>query len=129
MENVQTKLVKFLNWTEEDFTGMWNKQPEYFKAGESKFMEAWRADHYATGLTNRELLRKGFEHDTSPKNPEQNVRFMEFYNKAYILVDTQFKSDDEVRNEAMNLNAQESIKPKAKKAKAKVEEEFSGLNK
>lgn len=132
MENVQTKLVKFYNWTNEDFTGMWNKKPEYFKAGESKFMEAWRADHYATGLTNRELLRHGFEHDTSPKNPEQNMKFMEYYNKAYLKVDDAFRSDDEVRNEALNLNIQNEIvetkpKPKTKPKAKKVEEKFEGL--
>lgn len=117
--SIQTKLVKFHNWTAEDFTGMWNSHAEYFKAGESKFMEAWRANHYATHLTNRELLRKGYENDTSPKFPEQNVRFMEFYNKAYTVVSEEFKNDEEVRNLALNKNITEPNKVEITQDKAK----------
>lgn len=111
---METKLVKFHNWTSEDFTGMWNSKPEYFKAGESKFMEEWRANHYATHLTNRELLRRGYENDTSPKFPDKNARFMEYFKKAYIPVEGEAKSDEEVRNEAINRNLNEELKPEVK---------------
>lgn len=54
-------IVKFLNWTEQDFTGFWDKVPYHFAAGESSKMEDWKAEHFARHLTDQYLHSKGLE--------------------------------------------------------------------
>lgn len=82
------RIVKFTNFSKEDFTWTWNKIPYKFPAGEFRFMETNLAEHFAKHLINRELLKKGRENDTSPKNPQENVYFMELHRLAIEAVDT-----------------------------------------
>jgi len=48
----------FKNWSKEDFTWTWDKQPTTVKAGEIKPMEDYLAEHFAKHLTDRELQRE-----------------------------------------------------------------------
>lgn len=91
----RTMIVKFTNPTNEAFTWTWNKVPYTFLPGEenAKFMEAGLAKHFAKHLVNRELLKRGRENDTSPKNPEQNPFFMELYNRIVSPVTSEGEMD------------------------------------
>lgn len=90
----EPKIVKFTNFSNEDFTWTWNKVPYTFPAREFRFMETNIANHFAKHLINRELLKKGRENDTSPKVQAENVYFMELYKKAIEGVDTAEGADD-----------------------------------
>lgn len=99
-EKVKTvpKIVKFINFSNEDFTYTWNKVPYVFPAGEFRFMEKNLGDHFAKHLVNRELLKLGKENDTSPKPKDGNVygdneSFKELYMKAIEGVDTGSTTD------------------------------------
>lgn len=50
--------VLFTNWTNEDFTYTWDKEPYIFKAGASQYLPAYLAEHFASHLTDREMVRK-----------------------------------------------------------------------
>lgn len=124
---MEIKKALFVNFSNEAFVGVWDKQEYTFgpagSPNDRMYMEEWKASHFAKHLTNRELLKKGLETHTSPKNPEQDVIFMEMFNKAVIL-EGDSVPESKVESELIDLNS----KPKAKKKKEeKVEEEFEGL--
>jgi hypothetical protein len=97
----------FRNFSAEPFIGEWGGARETFLPGESKYMEAWKANHYAKHLANRELLRDGHETHTSPKNPGQDVIFMEYLNKA-MTVDIDSTADSAtVHSDTINRNEQQ----------------------
>lgn len=75
--------ASFTNFSNEEFVGYWDGKPKRFKPGQSMYMPDYLAKHFAKHLTNRELLKKGFERSTSPKFPEQVPEFMELFNQAY----------------------------------------------
>lgn len=89
------KTALFTNFSNEEFIGYWNGKGKKFAPGQSVYMPDYLAKHFAKHLTNRELLKKGLERDTSPKlktrkdsqgNTEEyidNVNFLELFNKAY----------------------------------------------
>lgn len=54
-------IVKFHNWTDQEFTGYWDKVPYHFAPGESSKMEDWKAEHFATHLTDQFLHSQGKE--------------------------------------------------------------------
>lgn len=85
------KTALFTNFTNEEFIGYWGGKPKKFNPGQSLYMPDYLARHFAKHLTNRELLKKGMERDTSPKVKTladgteviENVNFMNLFNKAY----------------------------------------------
>ena len=79
------KIVKFVNATDTDFTGMWNGQKKLVKPGQSLYMADYLAFHFAKHLTNRELTKAGLHNFTSPKKPEEVPQFMELFNKFIVL--------------------------------------------
>ena len=79
------KIVKFVNATNEDFTGMWNGQKKLVKPGQSLYMADYLAFHFAKHLTNRELTKAGLHNFTSPKKPEEVPQFMELFDKFIVL--------------------------------------------
>lgn len=79
------KIIKFVNFTNEDFTGGWNGQYKLVKAGQSLYMADYLAFHFAKHLVNRELTKKGLHNFTSPKKPEEVPQFMELFNKCVIV--------------------------------------------
>ena len=62
--------VLFTNWTKEDFTYTWDKEPYTFKAGESRYLPAYLAEHFASHLTDREMVNKD-----SVLTPDQKKQF------------------------------------------------------
>jgi hypothetical protein len=51
-ENFQN--VMFTNWTQEDFTGFWDKKPTLIKTGEMIVLPRYLASHFANHLSDRE---------------------------------------------------------------------------
>lgn len=99
---------QFKNWTEEDFTWKWDGVPYTFKAGQTIFLEDFKAEHFAKHLTDHEMNKMGI-----PTN-------MELQKKE--LMAKCFPTDEVVTPfEAMQIN--EKVKPKGKKA----EKEFADL--
>lgn len=92
----------FHNFSAEAFTGYWNGKPKTFKAGDSVYMPAYLAEHFAKHLTNRELIRLGKDAYTSPKNPGQVPQFMELFNKAFII-DEASEADNELEAEIASV--------------------------
>lgn len=85
MKEQQLKIVRFVNFTDEDFIGKWNSVPQLIPAGTSVPMEDWRAKHYAKHLINREVqkLPNGVKY-TSPRRPEEIEVWREMLNKCII---------------------------------------------
>ena len=83
------RIVLFTNFTDKPFVGMWNKQEFKFKPGESKYMEYWRARHFAKHLVNQELADASkYPHGANSQSPKEvngswaDPLFAELYNKA-----------------------------------------------
>lgn len=51
--------IVFTNPTAEDYEGFWNKKIYRLKAGKSYYLPFYLAEHFAQGLTDRELNKKG----------------------------------------------------------------------
>lgn len=107
------KLAKFINFTDELFAHpslgghdelcKWNNEPYSFPAKSSTMMEDWKAKFFAKHLTNRELLKQpAGEYHTSPKNPEQDKYFMDIFNKCYIETQTEFSSEEKMKDVMFN---------------------------
>jgi hypothetical protein len=132
MSASRQNVVIFVNFSAHDFVGYWDSVPYEFKSGQRMYMEEWKARHFAKHLANRELLRSGFESDTSPKvksdGTTDNNRFNEYVAKAVIMTDHEVDSSRAV-TDALNLNLngdeekEESPKAKAKKTKELKKEE------
>lgn len=88
------RTAQFHNFSDEEFVGYWNGRPKTFKPGAKMLMDEYLARHFATHLTNRELLKKGKETLTSPKFPEQVPEFMEVFNKAFFMEEDQVEKDE-----------------------------------
>lgn len=108
------KIVLFKNWTDEDFTCTWNKVPHSFKAGESRHMEDWKAEHFANHLADRELIRSGKE-TIDPSKP--------------ALIQKALSGGEEVVKEKMVSELAEKNVENVEKVVEKEEEEFPDLKK
>ena len=95
--------AKFVNFTEEEFTGYWDGKPHVYPAGASEFMPDYLAKHFAKHLVNRELLRvnkdgtllyKDGDKMTSPKEPKDVPLFMKFFKKACIEEEEEDKEQE-----------------------------------
>ena len=108
------RVVKFTNFSNEDFTWTLNKIPYTFPAGSVKYFEYAIAKHFAKHLVNRELLKRGRENDTSPKKKEENPYFMELYNKCIGEIPTESGETDQTKleQEAIDKNMKEKLEKK-----------------
>lgn len=82
------KTALFTNFSEEEFVCAYDGKIRKFPPGKSLYLPDFLAKHFAKHLTNRELIKKGHERSTSPKFPDQELKFMELFNKAYTPDDT-----------------------------------------
>lgn len=113
------KTVIFRNYSDETFVWYWNSEKYVFKPGMQVYMEEWKASHFAKHLANRELQKRGFVMDTSPKRPGDNVRFMEFFNQAFVEEE---ESEDELSDE----KAADDVLNRNKGIDVRVEDETEG---
>lgn len=100
---------QFTNWTTEDFTWKFDGIPYTFKAGQTMFLEDFKADHFAKHLVDREMNRMGIVTNMQVERDRLTAQC--------------FPSDEVVTPiEAIHRN--ETAKPKKGK---KVEKEFADL--
>lgn len=102
---------QFRNFTSEDFTWKFGGMAYTFKAGQTMFLEDYKADHFAKHLVDRELNKLNI-----PTNME--AKRIELTAKCF--------PSDEVVTPIEALNIEEGKKVVSKKAK-KVEAEFEDL--
>ena len=57
------KAVTFYNFTDTSFTHTWNSEQITVRAGESRMMEDWLAEHMAKHLTDKILNERGVRTD------------------------------------------------------------------
>ena len=88
----------------------WGREPYCFPPKSSQVFEEWKARFFAKHLTNRELLKvpQGEMH-TSPKmkngeyySDEDDSMFMEIYRKCFIPMETEYASEEKLKDAVMN---------------------------
>lgn len=115
---MSSQALQFKNYTDTDFTHSFDSVPYTFKAGQTIYLEEFKAKHFAKHLVNRELNAKNI--------PTNNLSERA---KLEVLC---FPSEEAVTPlEALNIN--ETVKAVEKKKAGKTvkkveEEEFSELN-
>jgi len=122
------KAVLFTNYTNKDFTWTWGNVPYTFKAGQSVYMEDWKANHFAKHLIDRELQEQGRQVDDS----KRKELLAKCFGEEIKVPET--KMNDTLLNENAELEFEEEIEEvkeevaeiKEKKRpgrKAKIEDE------
>ena len=102
---------QFTNFTKEDFTWKFGGMSYTLKAGQTMFLEDYKADHFAKHLIDKEMNRMGIPTNMMAKRAE--------------LEKLCFPSDEVVTPiEALNI---EETKKKVAKSKKVVEPEFEDL--
>lgn len=109
--------IKFKNFTDEDFTHSYDSIPYTFKAGETMFLEDYKADLFSKHLIDRELNKKKI-----PTN---------LLTERAKLSALCFPKDEPAVTPEVALDLNEKVKEAKKKGKKKVveEEEFADLKK
>lgn len=88
--------VLFTNFSNEDFTQKWDNVPYTFKAGESKYLPGYLAEHFAKHLIDRELNKNGKRTDDSSRQA--------LLNNCGIVANAPQKPSLEAEIELMNIN-------------------------
>jgi hypothetical protein len=117
------KLAKFVNFTDDLFAHpslgghdelcQWGREPYSFPPHTSQTMEDWKAAFFAKHLTNRELLKLPDnigDYHTSPKNPEEDKYFMEFYNQCYVPVEMEEQTPEKAKDSLIQAEIKEMEK-------------------
>lgn len=118
------KVVKFINWSNEDFTWKWGGESLNVKSHESVWMQDWKAEHFSKHFTDRELLKAGLptDHHTRGEFLARSV------SESGVEVDA--KSDDAVETALLNKNnestpVEPAEEPKKKPGRPKKEEHIN----
>ena len=99
--------IQFTNWTTEDFTWKFDGIPYTFKAGQTIYLEDFKAKHFAKHLVDREMNKLGIVTD-NPKREELEAQC--------------FPSEETITPlEALQINKKEE-KKKAKKEEKEYED-------
>lgn len=101
-----TTPVLFVNWSDESFTGVWDKIETTIDAGESLWTPFWLAEHFAKHLVDREMNKKKIPTD-------------HFTRETYVSkcignkkeLEAGIKNDDPLGIKLLNNNANSNIDP------------------
>lgn len=117
------KTVLFTNFSNEDIEVFWDGKGRIYKAGTSKYLPDYLAEHSARLLTNRELLRLGHERSMSPKKPEDFPEYMKLFNRAYTPDENEpteaSKKDETPKKNALDVEIEVANKNREKKPEPK----------
>lgn len=105
--------LKFKNFSDEDFVGVWNSVPFTIPAGMEMYFEDYKAQHFAKHLIDRELNRL----DIKTNNQVERNKLM-----SLALPGDEPISPEEV------VDKIEKAKRAPRKKKVEKEEEFSDLD-
>ena len=100
--------IQFKNWTTEDFTWKFDGIPYTFKAGQTIYLEDFKANHFAKHLVDREMNKLSIVTD----NPQRTELEAQCFPSAETITPL----------EALQINKIDEKKTK------KVEKEFAGLS-
>ncbi len=104
-----SQALKFKNFTDRDFTWSFDSIPYTFKAGESIYLEDFKAKHFAKHLVDRELDRLNIPTSRIDKREELEAKCFEHEEPVSTL-------------QALNIE-----ETKKEKKVVKKEEEFADL--
>lgn len=111
---MSSQAIQFKNFTDRDFTWSFDSIPYVFKAGQTIYLEEFKAKHFAKHLVDRELNLVGIP--TNNKSERDKLEKLCF-------------PSDEVVTPLEALNINEAEKKSTKKTSKKVEEkEFTDLD-
>src|ERR1035437_2082299 len=98
------EIKNFLNWTGEDFIGMWDNVERLIKAGESINLPGFLADHYAKHLVDREMINAG--KDMSLNIEEARKPFID---KCFVGETITAPTDLDAEIASLNLPVKEEV--------------------
>lgn len=114
----------FFNWTDTDFSQMYNSESWDFKAGSHMLLKEFLADFFANKLTDRELQKAGLQ--------VSDAKRAEFLNRCFQspegiedLGDLSEVSSE--KTEALIMNAEVKRKAPSKKKAKSDDDSFEGL--
>ena len=116
------RAVRFTNFSDEDFVGIWDKEEFLIPAGESIMLQEYLALHFAKHLIDRELNK-----ENKPTNliQHRNPMMEKCIGKVFVEADSQLKLEQKM------LNSNEPVKTKSEEKLETIqkdsEEEFAGL--
>ena len=118
------KAVIFYNWTNEEFTHTWNKEPYTFPPGQQMMLEEGIADTFAKHLAVREMNKANI-------HPGASDKLAEFKAKALLNAPIPTMSPERLAQEMLNpepMKEAVSEVPKKKSGRPKKEvEAFVGV--
>ncbi len=113
----------FINWSPEEFIGMWDSVPYKFAPGQTVYLEDWKANHFAKHLTDRELNRASLSTADQKRS--------EFYAKCFAVETPEAEppmpelAEMPVETQILNKNKKLGRPKKV----VQPEEQFEGLEK
>ena len=116
-------MILFTNWLNEKFIGKWAGTEEVFKSGQSKYLEDWKARHYAKHLVDQYFNEKDIPTNHFSRNNLEKKCFGEVEEVSKVNADSEiFNKNKELEKETKK--PEKSTKPEQKS----VEKEFEELN-
>lgn len=117
----------FTNFTDEDFTFYWDSVPYTVKAGQSIYLEDFKANHAAKHLIDQELNKQNIPTNTQVERDRLMKKIFGDTSKT-VVAENQSALETQVLNENAELteDAPRRGRRPAKAAKAS-DEEFEGL--
>lgn len=111
------------NYTDESFTGYWDKVPYIIPAGATIYLEDWKADHLAKHLIDRELNKKNIP--TNDLNARKEIEALIFAEaKEEVKPEEIITKNVEISSKI----SKETSKKPSKTKKVAEEDEFVDLN-
>lgn len=112
------KAVKFTNFSDETFVGVWNREPREYKPGKGEILPFYMADHFSKHLIDREITKLG----KNTNNPDLRAEMLDKC-IGNEVIDATSETDLEIK--ILNKKVKEK---KEDKKEEKKEEEFQALN-
>lgn len=127
-KEVKVNMVLFTNWLNEEFVGKWAGTEEVFTAGQSKYLEDWKALHYAKHLVDQYLNSKGIPTNHFSRDKLTKKCFGEVIesNKTQVKSEIFNKNKDLEKKKETPPETKEPEKPKEEEKKPA--KEFQDLN-
>lgn len=95
------KVLKFTNFSNEDFVGHWDGTPWKVKAGETIMLQAYLANHFSKHLIDRELNKK----DESTSNQVERAKMSKMcLGDVVVEVESNEKAETEVLNQEAEVS-------------------------
>lgn len=112
------RAVRFTNFSDEDFVGVWDREEFLIPAGESIMLQEYLAKHFAKHLIDRELNK---QNKSTNLVQYRNPMIEKCIGKVFIEAESDLKLEQKMFNQPKK-NEEVVKKP------VELEEEFEGLD-